>query len=460
MRIVYLAWCAVATGFLVTPASGQNGNPSPIALPGNATVVGYTESDEVTGKIVFSATDPQAAAPASAEPAPPAATAATPPPAANGPPADKPWTIPQLRGLDALGIKTTGWLEQGATFNSLNPSDRSNGPLATNDRSDDYQMNQLWLAFVRPVKTDGDGFDIGGRVDVVYGTDWRYGDSLGLESVINQRNDTYGLILPQFYLEIGWNDLTVKIGHYAACLGYELVPAPANFFYSHSYALGYSEPILETGVQADYKLSDNWSINAGLDTGWGMFEDNNDKPGFLGGLKWHSDNESTSLSYEIAAGPKDSAGQDQLYTYALVLKQKLSEKLLYVAQQNMGGAAGADPRTGGYARWYGLDQYLIYDLTPKLSVGTRVEFFRDEEGAAVAGIGNLNNGWMALPGFAGTFSEWTTGLNWRATPNLVVRPEARWDWYGGSENVKGQLPFGDGQHAGQFTFATDLVLTF
>jgi hypothetical protein len=460
MRIVYLAWCAIAAGFLVTPASGQNGDPSPSAFAGNATVVGYTESDEVTGKIIFSATDPQAPAPTATEQGPPAATATTPPPAASGPPADKPWTIPQLRALDSLGIRTSGWLEQGVTFNSLNPSDGSNGPLATNDRSNDYEMNQFWLTFERPVKTDGCGFDIGGRVDACYGTDWRYGDSLGLETAINNRNNLYGLVLPQFYLEVGWNDLTVKLGHFAVCMGYELVPAPANFFYSHSYAMCYSEQILETGVQAEYKLSDNWSINAGLDTGWGMFEDNNDKMGVLAGLKWHSDDNSTSLSYEIDAGPKDPAGQDQAYVYALVLKQKLSEKLLYVAQQNMGGAAGADPRTGGYARWYGLDQYLIYALTPKLSAATRVEFFRDEEGAAVGGIGNLNNGWMAANGFAGTFTELTTGLNWRPLPNFLVRPELRWDWYGGSTNLQGALPFGDGQHSSQFTMATDLVLTF
>ena len=77
---------------------------------------------------------------------------------------------------------------------------------------------------------------------------------------------------------MGYNDLTVKIGHYAAVMGYEVVPAPGNFFYSHSYELAYAEDILVTGVQADYKLNDNWSVNGGFNRGWFMFEDDNDKP--------------------------------------------------------------------------------------------------------------------------------------------------------------------------------------
>ena len=61
--------------------------------------------------------------------------------------------------------------------------------------------------------------------------------------------------MPQFYMEVGYNDLTVRMGHYAPSIGYEVVAAPGNFFYSHSYALAYSEPVLVTGLQADYKLN-------------------------------------------------------------------------------------------------------------------------------------------------------------------------------------------------------------
>ena len=61
------------------------------------------------------------------------------------------------------------------TFNSLSPTNRWNGPVFTNDRSNEYEMNQLWLGWERAVKTDGCGWDIGGRIDLMYGSDWRYG---------------------------------------------------------------------------------------------------------------------------------------------------------------------------------------------------------------------------------------------------------------------------------------------
>ena len=87
--------------------------------------------------------------------------------------------------------------------------------MPTNDRDREYQLNQAWLYFDRPTKTDGCGWDLGGRIDVVYGTDWRFGQCFGLENRIDDPNSFYGLILPQFYVEVAVNDLTVKMGHFA-----------------------------------------------------------------------------------------------------------------------------------------------------------------------------------------------------------------------------------------------------
>jgi hypothetical protein len=288
-----------------------------------------------------------------------------------------------------------------------------------------------------------------------------------LESRIDSPSELNGLVIPQFYLEVGIDDLTVQIGHFAAGMGYEMVPAPNNFFYSHDYCFGYSEAVLVTGVQADYKFSDQWDLIGGFNRGWNMFEDNNDCLDFLGGVKWHNDDKSTILSYEIDVGAQDAAGADNQYAYALVLQQKLTDKLLYVAQHNLGGTE--TPRAGvPYGMWYGLDQYLIYTYSPTLSFGSRLEFFRDNNGTRVAGIGNVSaaftgvtgSGWDAAPGFAGTFNEVTLGLNWRPHPSVVLRPEFRYDWYNGTSNLQGQRPFGDGTQNNQITMAMDLVITY
>ena len=89
-----------------------------------------------------------------------------------------------------------------------------------------------------------------------------------------------------------------------------MVPAPLNFFYSHSYLMaGYYDPLLVTGLQADYKLNDNWTAIGGFNRGWQLFENPNDTLNFLGGVKWASDDKKSTLSVMVTPGrPMTFAG--------------------------------------------------------------------------------------------------------------------------------------------------------
>ena len=376
----------------------------------------------------------------------------------------KPWTIPQPCFLQNLGIRMGGWLEQGFTANGWGSSNSFNGPLACNDLNEQYQLNQFWMFFDRPTDTQGCGWDIGGHVDLCYGTDWRYGRNYGLENRIDAANQYYGLVLPQFYLEVAYDDLKVKLGHFAYCLGYEVVPSPLNFFYSHSYALCYGDPILVTGLEADYKLNDNLTLVGGFNRGWMMFEDDNGCLDFAGGARWVSDDKETRLSFLTIDGPEDPAGQHNTFTYCLMYEEDVSKNMLYVIQQNLGVTQDGNPRDATQnAYWGGFVNYLLYKINPCWTAGLRFELFRDEEGSRVAGIGNWigsDAGWTALPGFAGDFWELSAGLNWKANPNLTFRPELRYDWYDGTTNLQGVLPFNNGNSSTQLTLAADVILTF
>ena len=402
--------------------------------------------------------------PANAAPAAPAAAEA----AAEAPAEPKagPWTIPQPCLFQKLGIKTGGWVEQGITLDAWNPADRFNGPIFTNDRSGEYQMNQAWFYFVRPTKTDGCGFDIGGRVDVVYGEDWRFGQCSGLETRIDDPNNFYGLVLPQFYLEVAYNDLTVKMGHFATLTSLEVVPAPLNFFYSHTYLMGgYYDPLLVTGLQAEYKLNDHWTAIGGFNRGWQMYENSNDTLNFLGGAKWASEDKKSSLSVMVSAGPTMTfAGFHDVDECIMVYTHQFSERFwsgtqVTVGRENDGSVITANRDD----QWYGFEQIFTYKLNPKWSAGLRYEWVQDNQGSRVAGIGNVlgtDRGWTGAPGFAGPFSDLSLGLNYRPNANLVLRPEVRWDWYGGGPNGAAELPFDDFQHSSQFTAAMDLIFTF
>ncbi|MDZ7615989.1 MAG: porin [Patescibacteria group bacterium] len=378
--------------------------------------------------------------------------------------APQPWTLPQPTVLESRGIRMGGWLQQGITFNSRHTTDGYNGPVATNDWDGEYQMNQLWLYLSRPTNTGGCGWDWGGHIDLIYGTDWRYGVNYGLEDRINGAGQSYGLVMPQAYFEVAYNDLKVRAGHFAGILGYEAVPAVLNPFYSHSYAMGYTEPLLVTGVMADYQLTDRWLIQAGVHRGWMMWEDMNNSLDFMGGLKYTTDDQRSSLAYSVSVGPQDPGGNASRFASSLVWKRQFTEKFQYILQHNLGVEDGTGPG-GSQAEWYGLNQFFLYSVTPKLTAGLRAEWLRDADGTRVAGVGNMpwaaGRAWDGA-GYAGDFYEVTLGVQWRPRPNWLIRPEVRWDWYDGPDSaLAGQeRPFGGGNRSNQTTFATDVVFTY
>jgi len=217
-------------------------------------------------------------------------------------------------------------------------------------------------------------------------------------------------------------------------------------------------PQLVTGVLGEYKLSDQWTLQAGFHRGWSMFEDNNDDLDVMAGIKWVSENQKTSVNYAISNGAQDPLGVQNRFVYSLVLKQLLTERLQYVAVHNLG--IEDDAVAGQDAEWYGLNQYFLYTINERWSANTRVEWLRDDDGARIAGPGNIPGvrAWDGR-GFAGDFFELTCGLLWKPHPNILVRPEIRWDWYQGPAGPTG-LPFNDGTKSNQFLFATDLIVTY
>ena len=381
----------------------------------------------------------------------------------------EPWKLPQPCFLQKHKTVLGGWLQQGITFNDQN-SDGFNGPVATNDMAGEYQMNQMWVYLHRPADTGGCGFAWGGHVDMIYGTDWRFGINHGLEDRINGFDyQSYGLVIPQAYLELAYNDLSVKLGHFAAILDYEGVPAIVNPFYSHSYSYGYTVPLLVTGALADWKMTDQFSVQAGFHRGREMFEDFNDELAVMAGVKWVSSDKKTSVAYALSSGqetvnyPPFYFNDENRFVYSLVIQRELTEKLKYVLVHNLGFEKEPFDLPMD-AEWYGLNNYLLYKINACWSANLRAEWLRDDDGMRIAGPGNIPGirAWDGA-GYAGNFFEVTAGLNWRPTGNWLIRPEVRWDWYDGADSFvpgKPLLPFGNGESDKQTTFAVDAVLTF
>ena len=81
--------------------------------------------------------------------------------------------------LTERGISTYGWVNAGIGANNWGYP--WNGPITFNDRSWQAQMNQLYLVNEKVLDLEDGGFDWGGRVDLLYGTDYIFTTARGLD---------------------------------------------------------------------------------------------------------------------------------------------------------------------------------------------------------------------------------------------------------------------------------------
>ncbi len=363
-----------------------------------------------------------------------------------------------------FGFELRGWANGGYSPNDGNTPSNYNGPITFNDR-DDGQFNQLYVSMERAIDTSC-GWDIGGRVDALYGTDHIFTMARGLELQADlsnrwNRSAFYGVSMPQAYVEAGYNRLRVQAGHFYRFVGYETVTAPNNFFYSHSYMAQYAEPFTHTGVLASVDATDSFTLRSGVDRGWDNWEDDNNQLSILFGGTW-DDGCGTSLAVNGTNGVEGSrvSGIDGDRTlYSIVGTYSASDRLTFALQHDHGVQNNAIA-LGQDAEWYGASAYMYYNINCAWMLGVRSEWFRDDDGFRVQGIrpGNPINGAQ----FAGDFYDVAVGLNYRGAGNLIIRTEVRYDWYDGAANAGagGTRPFDDGSLNDQLTGGVDLIITF
>ncbi len=337
------------------------------------------------------------------------------------------------------GWSAGGWVQLGYTTDEL---------PAFNTYDDVLQLQQGWLYAEKAV--DGRcGLDIGGRIDYIYGTDGPNTQAFGTDPR-GWDNDwdnggQYGHAIPQLYGEVAYGDLSVKFGHFYTIIGYEVVPATGNFFYSHAYTFNFSEPFTHTGVLAQYDVNDCVTVWGGYTMGWDSgFDDNGDA--FLGGISMDL-TDRLNVTYASTGGrfaePWSGAVPQAVsgYQHSIVSQYDVSDSLQYISQGDVLATNFAD---GTNARdTVGLNQYLIKTINDCWAVGARFEWWNVED------LGNADADIYAL----------TLGVNHRPHANVIVRPEIRWDWNDDRATVAGNTLLEDNDDE-QFTFGVDTILTF
>ena len=336
---------------------------------------------------------------------------------------------------DDSGWSFGGWTQLGyhTKSNSLFNSD-----------PDRVNLHQQWL-YAEKIADGSDGWGFGGRIDFMYGTDANDTQSFGNSDSVwdfaqgNNIRGGYGFALPQAYVEVANGDWSIIGGHFYTLLGYEVVTAPDNFFYSHAMTMYNSEAFTHTGVLATHQTSDTLETYVGWTLGWDTgFDQNAGGNNFLGGFsKQLTDN--TSLTYITTIGDLGANGTG--YTHSLVLDVEVSCNLNYIFQSDYMDATAYNPygiAGAGATESFGINQYLIYNVNDCVSVGGRFEWWRAGGEDAYSATG---------------------GVNVKVLDNLVIRPEVRY-YFADTDMAAAQNAAAGDNFNDSFVFGVDAVLTY
>lgn len=351
--------------------------------------------------------------------------------------------------LNEAKINIFGHIEGSWTHN-FSSGERLLAGRVFDVENDDLTLNQLDLTIERAVDFSPDQWDVGGRVEMIWGGDARFIHALGLFDYQGLDNGTDNQFdLNQAYADVNvpiGNGLRVRGGKFVTLLGAEVINPTGNQLYSHSYLFGYAIPFTHTGLLATYEASDKLTINAGVTRGWDTaLEDNNGTLDFLGSVVYTL-GDATTFTVNLVTGP-DQAGDNGSWRTVvdLLLSHKLDDDLTLTLNGDYGYEANSVASVSGSdAQWFGLAGYLSKSLNDNLTLNGRAEYFNDQDGARIGGT-------------ATSWYEATLGLAIKPLPgdrigrNLVIRPEVRFDY--------AEAPVFDGDY-NQFTFGVDAYFTF
>ena len=312
-----------------------------------------------------------------------------------------------------------------------------------NDVPDGIRLQQAWIYAEKKANASGCSADWGFRGDLMYGTDAQktqaFGNNPGVWDYANGfDHGYYGWAIPQLYGEVAYGDWSVIAGHFFTLVGYEVIPAPQNFFYSHSYTMYNSEPFTHTGALATYSNCGT-DIYAGWTLGWDTgFDQYFSGSNFLGGFST-SVMDDITLTYITTIGNFGwrSAGTDG-YSHSVVFDATLTDCLTYVLQSDYyvskNGSLGV---VGDKREDVGINQYLFYTLNDCWAVGGRAEWWKSK--------GYLTDTYDS-------YYEVTGGINYRPHANIIFRPEIRYNWAPSDADFGGDF--------NQCVFGVDCIATF
>ncbi len=167
-------------------------------------------------------------------------------------------------------VTVTGEIDAGITGNPDDPPSGLNWGRLFDDKANEPLFNQGLLTIQRPIDPNAKGYDVGFRVQGMFGSDARYTHFLGEGEYLT--NSIYQFDVVEAWLEVHtpWmfdGGIDFKGGQWVTLEGAEVIESDQNLFYSHSYIFNYAEPFKDTGVLAISHVNPTLDIYTGITSG-------------------------------------------------------------------------------------------------------------------------------------------------------------------------------------------------
>ncbi len=340
-----------------------------------------------------------------------------------------------------LGLKLSGYVET-----AFNVSSRPNGSAITGrlyERTNNqFSLNALKLTIDRAF--DPTKMDAGLHADMVFGQNAQMLQSAGFN--LGPNGDVYQLYGTLNFPTSNGNGVQVRVGRMATFMGVELIETPLNPNLSIGNAFIYVENFTQTGVSVEHRFNRVVDAQVRVLNGWDQVQDVNERLSYMARLGLTPD-AATSISFVGYVGPEQASNNRALRSGAEVMLSRKVGKVTATVQGDVGreqrNDALADPTSA--AAWWAASSWLVVDATPKVGVALRADYVNDRNAARTGAAFGIAGGPQHRLGSA------TATLNVKSFPNMLLRPEVRFD-------RSNQLVFGS--KTSQFTFGMSAAYLF
>ena len=342
-------------------------------------------------------------------------------------------------------FSVSGYLDSYYFTNFNKPASRDNMGISGVGRGFDRRVDQFQLGMVQTVMkyTNKKSEMI---ADLAYGPSAQYGNYGNVPNFGNAYgyaigNDTYSsVIIKQAYWKYNATDkLSFTMGQFGTHIGYELIEASLNYFYSINHTFNSGIPFYHTGLKSTYAFSDKVSLMLGVVNGFDYVHDNNRAKGLIGQLALApAENLTMYINYissnEANSDATGKTPKGNFTVYDINGVYTLSDKFYIGYWAMLGTQHGTLSSPGTFVpadgdvdktkKWWGANLYFVYNTSDLFSIGLRAEHFNNDEGAR--GLRSFDSATDTWAGTSASTLTLTGSFN-LADGNLVIKPELRAD---------------------------------